>query len=139
MKNPTLIVASLCLAVGLCVVSASAQSLEAKVPFSFFVSGKTLPADDYTMTIRANLLQIADGTGRIVALASVYDVAGQPGGDNGQVFFHCYGERCFLAELRSAHQLTGRGLIKSHAEVALAKEQTGKYFAVVGREPSKRP
>lgn len=138
MKKQTLIAASLCFVVGLAIVSASAQNIDAKVPFSFTVSGKTLPAGDYTMIIDSNLLKITNGDGRIVALASVYDGSGRPHGEKSQIIFHCYRDRCFLAELWSAHQENGRELITSRAEAKLAKEESRKYFAILGEEPLKR-
>lgn len=139
MKKQTRIVASLCFVVWLTIVSAKAQSVNGKVPFSFTVSGKTLPAGDYTMIINSNLLKITNGDGRIVALASVYDASGRPDGEKSQIIFHCYGDRCFLAELWSAHQLNGRGLMTSRAEANLAKQESRKYFAVLGQEePLKR-
>lgn len=132
MKKQTLIAASLCLVVGLAMVSANAQAtfVQGKVPFSFTVSGKTLPAGDYTMIINSNLLKITNGDGRIVALASVYDASGRPDGEKSQIIFHCYGDRCLLAEVWLSPQERGRQLATSRAEAKLAKEETGKYFAV---------
>jgi len=138
MKKQILTAASVCFVVGLALVSASAQTVEAKVPFSFTVSGKTLPAGDYTMIINSNRLKITNGDGRIVALASVYDASGHAAGEKSQIVFHCYSNRCFLAELWSAHQLNGRELLTSRAEATLAKEESGKYFAVLGEEPRRR-
>jgi hypothetical protein len=102
MKSQTLIVASLCMAIGLAVVSAHAQrgGIQAKVPFNFAVSGKTFPAGKYTMII-----------------------------------FHCYNDRCFLSELWSPAQEKGRQLLTSRTEANLAKEERGKYFAVLGEKP----
>jgi hypothetical protein len=138
MKKQTRITATLCLVVGLAFVSANAQSVKAKVPFSFTVSGKILPAGDYTMVTNSNRLKITNGDGRIEAMASVYDASGHSDGEKSQIIFHCYGDRCFLAELWSAHQLNGRALQTSQAEGKLAKEQTGKYFAVLGEGPPTR-
>lgn len=137
MKKQTLIVASLFFVVGLTVIPANAQEFDAKVPFSFIVSGKTIPAGDYTITI-SNLLRITNGDGRLVALAFVYDASGRPDGEKSQIIFHCYGDRCFLAQVWSAHQGNGRELMTSPAEAKVAKEKSGKYFAVMGEEPLKR-
>jgi len=138
MKKQILTAATFCFVVVLALVSASAQTVEAKVPFSFTVSGKTLPAGDYTMIINSNHLKITNGDGQIVALASVYDASSRPDGGESQIIFHCYGDRCFLAELWSAHQQSGRELLTSRAEAKLATEEGGKYFAVLGEELLKR-
>jgi len=138
MRKQILIAASVCFVFGLAIVSASAQSVEGKVPFNFTVSGKTLPAGDYTMIINSNLLKITNGDGRIVALASVYDASGRPEGEKTQIVFHCYGYRCLLAEVWFSPQERGRRLPTSRAEAKLAREESGKYFTVLGEEPLKR-
>ena len=138
MKKQTLIAASVCLVVGLAMVSASAQSVEAKVPFNFTVSGKILRAGDYTMIVNSNLLKIKNGDGQIVAVASVNDASGRPDSEKSQIIFHCYGDRCLLAEVWFSPQERGRQLPTSRAEAKLAREESGKYFAVLGEEPPKR-
>jgi len=138
MKKQTLIAASVCLVVGLAMVSASAQSVEAKVPFNFTVSGKILRAGDYTMIVNSHLLKIKNGDGQIVAVASVNDASGRPDSEKSQIIFHCYGDRCLLAEVWFSPQERGRQLPTSRAEAKLAREESGKYFAVLGEEPPKR-
>ena len=137
MKNRILIVTGLCLAVGLGVVPAYAQAggVKARVPFNFDVSGKTFPAGDYTMIARPRQVNIEDGQGKIVATVSVNEVSGRSAGENGRIVFHCYRDRCFLAQVWSPTRENGRELLTSRAEANLAKEETGKYFAVVGEKP----
>ncbi len=140
MKRQNLISASLCLIVGLAMVSANAQAggVKAKVPFSFAVSGKTFPAGHYTMIASSHQLKIEDAHGRIVAMALANDVSGRSAGENGRIIFHCYRDHCFLAEVWSPIQENGRELPTLRAEANLAKEETGKYFAVLGEETLKR-
>jgi len=140
MKSQLLIVACLCLVVGLPVVPAHAQAggVQARVPFSFAVLGKTLPAGDYMMIANLHKLTIEDAHARIVAVVLVNNVSGRSAGENGQIIFHCYGDRCFLAEVWSPAQEDGRALLTSQAEADLAKEQAQKYFAVLGEGPVKR-
>ena len=62
MKNSRLTVALL--AVGLTVIPAYAQrggGVQAQIPFSFAVSGKTFPAGTYTMIAASHRLKIEDG------------------------------------------------------------------------------
>lgn len=140
MKSQTLIVAGLCLVVGLGVAPAYAQAggVKAKVPFNFAVSGKTFPAGEYRMIARSHLVNIEDGQGKIVAMVSANNVSGRSAGENGRIVFHCYHDRCFLAEVWSPTQENGRELLRSRAEANLAKEEKGKYFAILGEEPLKR-
>ena len=53
MKKQTLPLASICLAIGLAVAPAYAQSggVQAKIPFDFTVAGKTFLAGAYTMIV----------------------------------------------------------------------------------------
>lgn len=138
MKNRTLTVASLCLVVGLALVSANAQTtLEGKVPFNFTVSGKTFPAGEYTMIIKPHQLKIQDDRGKIVALVLANEVSRGSGSRRGQMLFHCYRDRCFLAEVWPVSEGDGRAVIASRAEADVAREEQGKYFAVLG-EKAKR-
>ena len=100
MKNQTLIVASVCLAIGLAVVPAHAQrgGVQAKVPFNFAVSGKTFPAGEYTMIAASHQVRIEDGKGKLLAMVLANDISGRSAGTNGQIIFHCYSDRCFLSE-----------------------------------------
>ncbi len=132
------IVASLCLVVGLAAVSAHAQtSVRAKVPFKFVVSDKTLAAGDYTMTLNPHQVKIQDERGLIVAMVLTNEISGHSVGESGQLVFHCYGDRCFLSEVWSAARQNGRQMFRQRVEAELAKEDPGKYFAIVGEKPEK--
>ena len=137
MKSQTLIVASLWVVIGLAVVPAYAQrgGVQAKVPFNFAISGRTLPAGKYTMIPASGQVRIEDAKGRLIARVLANDISGRSAGANGRIIFHCYSDRCFLSELWSPIQDNGRQLLTSRAEADLAKEDRGKYFAVLGAEP----
>jgi hypothetical protein len=134
MTKQILIVASLVLALGLAVVPASAQAVavQANVPFSFVVLGKTLPAGEYTLTSAPHELKIRDASQRLVAVVLANEISGRSTGATGQIIFHCYSERCFLSELRSPTEGNGRQLLTSKMEAGLAREENAKYFAVLG-------
>ncbi len=135
MKNATLL--SVCLAFGLAVAPAFAQSggVRANVPFKFAVSGKILPAGEYTMTSNAHLVKIQDAHGKPVAIVLADYTSGGSGGQNGQIIFHCYRNLCLLSEVWSPVKGDGRKLDTSRTEAELAKQETGKYFAVLGEGP----
>ncbi len=136
MKKHILIVACLGVTFGLA-VSASAQvgGIRAKVPFDFAVSGKTFPAGEYTMIAASDQIRIEDAKGKPIAMVLANQVSGRSTGANGQIIFRCYRDRCFLWELWSPAQQNGRELLTSRAEAELAKEESGKYFAVLGQKP----
>ena len=134
----TLIAATLCLLAGLTAVPAQAQtSVRAKVPFNFVVSGKTLAAGDYTMTLNPHQVKIEDDRGLIVAMVLTNEISGHTVGQAGQLIFHCYKDRCFLSQVWSAARENGRQFFAPRAETELAKQEQGKYFAILGEKPQK--
>lgn len=137
MKKQTLVVASLCLLVGLAVVPAHAQvaGARARVPFSFVVLGKTFPAGEYTLIAAPHMVKIKDSNGTPIATVLANEISDRFAGATGQIIFHCYSDRCFLSELRSHIQGDSRQLLTSRAEAELAKKEQGKYFAVLGEKP----
>lgn len=135
----SLVLAIAALALGPAAVPASAQAVgvQARVPFNFIVLGKTLPAGEYTLTSAPHELKIRDASQRLVAVVLANEVAGRVAGSTGQIIFHCYGDRCFLSELQSPTTGNGRQLPISKMQAQLAREQSGKYFAVMGESPLK--
>jgi hypothetical protein len=133
-------VASLFSAIAITMIPANAQAggVQSHVPFKFSVSGKTLPAGQYTMIASSNQVRIRDAHGRMVAMVLANDVSGRSAGNNGQIIFHCYRDYCFLSEVWSPAERNGRQLLTSRTEADLAKEERAKYFALVGEEPQKR-
>jgi len=139
MKKQTLPVAGLCLAIGLAVAPAYAQSggVQAKIPFNFTVARKTFPAGAYTMIVGSHQVNIRDAYGRKIAMVLANEISGRSAAANGQIIFHCYSEHCFLSEVWSPTHENGRQLLISRSEGDLAKKASGKYFAVLGAEPQK--
>jgi hypothetical protein len=138
MKSHTLIVASLCLVVGLAGVPAYSQnSVRAKVPFNFVVSGKTFAAGDYTMTLNPHQVKIENDRGLIVATVLTNEISGHTVGQTGELIFHCYKDHCFLSQVWSAARENGRQFFAPRAETELAKAEQGKYFAILGEKPQK--
>jgi hypothetical protein len=133
------ILMTICLALGLAAAPAYAQGggVRAKVPFKFTVNGKILPAGEYTMTANAHLLKIQDDHGRAVAIVLADYISESSAGETGEIIFHCYQDLCLLAEVWSPVKGDGRKLDTSRTEAVLAKEETAKYFAVLGERPRK--
>jgi hypothetical protein len=132
MKKTILTVVCLGLAFGLA-VSAPAQAgpVQAKIPFSFTVFGKTLPAGDYWISATSHIIKIQDASLSVVALASANEILTPAPGEKGHLLFHCYQERCFLAEIWFGAYGNARQLFTSREEATLARKQKGKYFAML--------
>lgn len=138
MKKHTLIATCLALTFGLAVLaSAEAGPVKATIPFSFTVFHKTLPAGDYWITAASHLVKIRDANRNIVVMASANEVSGRAVGEKGHILFHCYRDRCFLSEIWFPAAENGRQLFTSREEGNLAKEEKGKYFAVLWVKPGK--
>lgn len=140
MRQQLLIAASLLMGLGLCAARVDAQTggVRVTVPFRFSISGKTFAAGDYTMVAGSHQVSVvSQGDGRTVALALANDISGHAAGANGRIVFHCYGERCFLAEVWSPIQENGRLLLISPAEAESGRERRGTYFAILGMKPQK--
>jgi hypothetical protein len=133
------ILVGMCMVLGLAAVLSYAQGggVAAKIPFKFAVSGKILPAGEYTITSNGHLVQIQDAQGKLVALASADYLSGRTVAGGGEIIFHCYRDLCLLAEIWSPVKGDGRELATSQTEAKLAKEETGRYFAVLGELPRK--
>ena len=140
MKRQMFLVGSICWAIALTLIPASAQSggVQVRIPFKFSLSGKTLPAGQYTMIAGSNQVRIQDAHGRMVGMVLANDVSGRSASDKGQIIFHCYREYCFLSEVWTPTELNGRQLLTSGREAGLAKTGREKYFALVGEKPPKR-
>jgi hypothetical protein len=138
MKKSIFTVARLALIFGL-TVSASAQAgpVQAKIPFSFTVFGKTLSAGDYSISAASHIIKIRDANYRIVAMASANELSDRAAGEKGHLLFHCYQDRCFLAEIWFGAHDNGLQLFTSREEAILAREQKGKYFAVLWQKGSR--
>jgi len=123
--------------IALAAVPAHSQwgGVQGHIPCKFAGAGKTLPAGEYMMVAALHQVRVEDANGRIIAMALADYSSGRSAGVNGRIIFHCYSDRCFLSELWSPAQEHGRQLFTSRTEEDLAKEERGKYFAVLGEKP----
>jgi hypothetical protein len=116
------------LAAGLTTVSAMGQSFAiVKVPFTFFVGDKELPAGSYqieTVSTKAMRITNLERKDKAVAFTPIAVTGGDtsPNAANQtKLVFTRYGTDYYLSEMWAPGTLTGRAIIKSEQEVALAK------------------
>jgi hypothetical protein len=137
MKKQTLQLASLCLLLMFAATVAQAQAkITVKVPFNFWISDRTLPAGQYSVSSSSGLLTVQDSSGKPIFIGFVYTVGGRRAGATGQIVFHCYDEHCFLSEFWTSTQ-NGSQLLPSRYEAELAKHRKGAEFALL-EHPQKR-
>jgi hypothetical protein len=139
MNKKTALLASLGLLVALTGAPAYGQvwGVRVKVPFKFVVANKTLPEGDYLLSSVHDEVFVQDSQGKRVAMVLTNAVGGRTTGKTGEVIFECYADLCFLSQVWTPGQDTGRELLKSRVETEIAKRETGKYFALLGTEPRK--
>jgi len=139
MNKQTRLLTSLGLLVGLSVAPAFGQvwGVKVKVPFKFVVANKTLPEGEYLLSSVHDEVFVQDSEGKRVAMVLTNAVGGRTVGKTGEVVFECYTDLCFLSQLWTPGQDTGRELLRSRVETEIARRETGKYFALLGTEPRK--
>jgi hypothetical protein len=139
MNKKTTQLAFLGLLMGLAVAPAYGQvwGVKVKVPFKFVVANKTLPQGEYLLSSTREEVFVQDSEGKRVAMVLTNSVSGRTVGKTGEVVFECYTDLCFLSQLWTPGQDTGRELLRSRVETVIAKRETGKYFALLGTEPLK--
>ena len=129
LKGFTMLVLIVTLALATAVASANAQSsankVVADVPFEFSVGYKALPAGTYSVQSIVSagdglLIQSTDGKMSALRLSeATRRIKEKP---QARLVFHRYGERYFLAEVWNGVDNTGRQLMKSQEEQAIANE-----------------
>jgi hypothetical protein len=139
MNKKNAVLASFGLFVALAVAPAYGQvwGVKVKVPFKFVVANKTLPEGEYLLSSVHDEVFVQDSEGKRVAMVLTNAVGGRTVGKTGEVVFECYTDLCFLSQLWTPGQDTGRELLRSRVETEIAKREAGKYFALLGSEPRK--
>lgn len=139
MNKQTSLLAFLGLLVGFAVAPAYGQvwGVKVKVPFKFVVANKTLPEGEYMLSSAHDEVFVLDSQGKRVAMVLTNKVDGRSAGKTGEIIFECYTDICFLSQLWTPGQDTGRELLKSRLETEIAKREAGKYFALLGTEVRK--
>jgi len=115
------------LGLGLLLVATSAFSQtvvsKANIPFNFIVTGKTLPAGDYTITkldlATTNLaIRSADMQTQMIVHPNRCEALSAP--TQSKLVFHRYGDRYFLAQIWSSGNVSGHELPTSQREAEVA-------------------
>ncbi|HEU4768457.1 MAG TPA: hypothetical protein VFS77_13840 [Pyrinomonadaceae bacterium] len=127
MKRHVLLTIAIMIICGVSVVSAEAQTLgsqtiRAKIPFTFTVGQKTLPAGVYSVTILnpasdRKALQIRSADGRASAIIQTTAVKGSVA-STPKFVFRRYGDRHFFAQVQMAGDVTTLAAVKTNAERA---------------------
>jgi len=102
--------------------TSGSQTIRARIPFTFTVGEKTLPAGVYTVSVLnpssdRKALLIRSETGRVSAIIQTSSVEGDVA-DEAKLVFRRYGESYFFAQAQIAGQTTSLAATKTRAERA---------------------
>ena len=105
--------------------TSGSQTIRARIPFTFTVGDKTLPAGVYTVSVLnpssdRKALQIRSETGRVSAIIQTNSVNGERD-DEAKLVFRRYGERYFFAQAQMAGDATSLAATKTRAERAMQR------------------
>jgi hypothetical protein len=121
---------------------AQSRSLEVNVPFTFEVGNKTMPAGSYrvesVVTGAGSLETLRSNTGDARVTISTMVTASSSGTPASALVFHRYGNRYFLAQIRTGGGHT-RELFPSQQEKEVARSEPRIEVALLGRAPAGRP
>lgn len=128
------LVALLSLGVIMAASSAFAQTLKADIPFSYIVSGGTLPAGEYTiqkvaLSSQTLLIRSSDGQTQRMVQPNRCESMNTPG--QSKLVFHKYGDEYFLAEIWVAGNNSGRQFPKSRRETQVARDYNAPNTVVI--------
>ena len=119
--------------------SSDSQTMRARIPFTFTVGDKTLPAGVYTVSILnpasdRKTLRLRSEDGHVSAIVQTLCVKSAPAG-SAKIIFHRYGDSYFFANAQMAGDTTSLAATKTRAERAtqraLRQRGDGSTVAVV--------
>lgn len=130
MKRQLQLAIAIMVVFGICAIgtkaqTTSSQTMRARVPFTFIVGEKNLPAGVYTVRILnpnsdRKVLQIRSENGRTSAIVHTIDVNGAPA-NNAKLVFRRYGDRYFFAQAQMAGDATSLAAARTRAERAVQR------------------
>jgi hypothetical protein len=114
--------------------SAFAQTVKADIPFSYIVSGGTLPAGEYTiqklaLSSQTLVIRSSDGQTQRMVQPNRCEAMNAPG--QSKLVFHKYGDEYFLAEIWVAGNNSGHQFPKSRRETQVARDYTAPKTVVI--------
>jgi hypothetical protein len=123
------------------VCRAQSRPLQANVPFTFEVGNKAMPAGSYQVesmpTGNGSLQVLRSNSGEARLTISTMATATKSGTPAPSLVFHRYGNRYFLAQIRTAGG-HARQLYPSSQEKELARSEPGVEVALLVQTPAEK-
>jgi hypothetical protein len=141
MKKQILTVAAALAFTALASAPSHAQEItQAKIPFTFNVENTKMPAGEYQIqralpsSKAVQLIRRTDSSASMFVLTSPTDAKG----NDSELIFHCYGDECFLSEIRAGNR-QGLKLPVSRGEKEASRANGETELAVVSLPLTVRP
>jgi hypothetical protein len=117
MKKQMFVLIGLALMLSSALVHAQTIAMKANVPFNFIVSGKALPAGEYTVqTLYGGEVLLIQGGGNTVSVVSSHRCESATASNNSKLIFRRTQGTYFLTQVWSMGSTAGRELPKSHPQ-----------------------
>jgi hypothetical protein len=104
----------------------------ADIPFAFHVEDREFPAGTYFVGWVGGRLHIQSFDGKQVASVLVLPVESLKTCERSTLQFNSYGQARYLSKIWIAGRNTGHELLRTKSEEELARQSTGKAYAMVG-------
>ena len=128
----------LLLAVG---IGYAQNGIKVSVPFDFMVGKRTFPAGEYTvapMPMSLNIMLLRNRAGEVLTLIQTNPAESRERVSSAKLVFHQYGGEYFLTQIWEAGNDAGQQLIKSSAEIQIAKAvQSLVQLVALGSAPNR--
>jgi hypothetical protein len=116
------------------------QLMRVKIPFSFSVQDRSLPAGEYNIftVLPERAIRITSTDGRYSAIVNTLPNYASSPSENSRLIFHRYGDEYFLAEVWTAGQDVGRNPMLSKPAMDLASNGSSHQTWTVLAEANRR-
>ncbi len=110
------------------------DTVKVNIPFSFNIGPQTFPAGDYTLKpLLEHAVLLRNASGRTMANVTYKSVESRESQKATKLVFNGYGDQYFLAQIWRADDNIGGELVKSAAEIEIAKRTPTQQIALAAR------
>ena len=120
------------LAVGMAHAQIGGDVLKVKIPFNFSVGMQTFPAGEYSIKpLLPHSMLLRNQSGQVLTSIATNSIESAEAPRSVKLVFNGYGGQYFLTQIWKAGDSTGQELIKSSAEIEMArKHPSGQQVAL---------
>ncbi|HVO80408.1 MAG TPA: hypothetical protein VMT28_06745 [Terriglobales bacterium] len=115
----------LVLAIGMAHAQIGGDVLKVKVPFNFNIGTQTFPAGEYSLrSLLPHTMHLRNQSGQVLTSIATNSIESSEVSKSVKLVFNGYAGQYFLTQIWTPGDSTGRELVKSSAEIELAKKHS---------------